>query len=172
MLTVPGHSRSIGCSLGGASYRGYPGEVLSVRRHFLFSTVLAAAIGLVSATAALADVRIRIDKSSQTMTVAVDGYAQYYWPVSTAKRGYSTPTGSWRPFRLEPSWYSRKYDNAPMPHSIFFTGGYAIHGTTHVGQLGRPASRGCVRLHPSHARTLFALVRSYGMKRTRISITN
>jgi hypothetical protein len=172
MLTPSGHIRSLGRSLGGTVYREHPGEVSSVRRHFLVSAVVAAAIGFFFSSAALADVRIRIDKSSQSMTVAVDGFVQYSWPVSTAKRGYSTPTGSWRPFRLEPSWYSRKYDNAPMPHSIFFTGGYAIHGTTHVGQLGRPASRGCVRLHPSHARALFALVRSYGMKSTRITITN
>lgn len=106
------------------------------------------------------------------MTVAVDGWSQYQWPVSTAKRGYYTPTGTWRPKRLERSWYSRKYDNAPMPNSIFFLGGYAIHGTTHVKQLGRPASRGCIRLHPAHARELFGLVRQYGMGRTRITITN
>jgi lipoprotein-anchoring transpeptidase ErfK/SrfK len=134
--------------------------------------VLAAATVLLSTLPALADVRIRVDKSSQTMTVAVDGWSQYRWPVSTAKRGYHTPTGSWRPKRLERSWYSRKYDNAPMPNSIFFLGGYAIHGTTHVSQLGRPASRGCIRLHPAHARELFALVRQYGMGRTRITITN
>lgn len=143
-----------------------------MRHRLAFATAIAAAFAFLSALPAWADVRIRIDKSSQTMTVAVDGWSQYQWPVSTAKRGYYTPTGSWRPFRLERSWYSRKYDNAPMPHSIFFTGGYAIHGTVHVSQLGRPASRGCIRLHPSHARELFALVRQYGMKNTRITITN
>jgi len=132
----------------------------------------AAIMGLHSVSPASADVRVRIDKSSQVMTVWVNGYAQYQWPVSTAKRGYYTPTGSWRPFRLEPTWYSRKYDNAPMPSSIFFTGGYAIHGTTYASQLGRPASRGCVRLHPANARLLFSLVRSHGMKNTRITITN
>lgn len=143
-----------------------------MRNRLLLTAAVAGAVALLSSLPALADVRIRIDKSSQTMTVAVDGWVQYQWAVSTAKRGYYTPTGSWRPFRLEPNWYSRKYDNAPMPSSIFFTGGYAIHGTTYVGQLGRPASRGCVRLHPANARELFALVRQYGMKNTRISITN
>ncbi len=140
-------------------------------RSFLAAAILGA-VALLSSLPAWADVRIRIDKSSQTMTVNVDGWSQYQWPVSTAKRGYYTPTGSWRPFRLERSWYSRKYDNAPMPNSIFFLGGYAIHGTTHVSQLGRPASRGCIRLHPAHARELFALVRQYGMRQTRITITN
>lgn len=143
-----------------------------MRNRSLVAAGLAALFAVVSSLPALADVRIRIDKSSQTMTVAVNGWAQYQWAVSTAKRGYSTPTGTWRPFRLERSWYSRKYDNAPMPNSIFFTGGYAIHGTVHVSQLGRPASRGCIRLHPAHARQLFALVSQYGMGRTRITITN
>ncbi len=143
-----------------------------MRSRSLIAAVIAGALFVLSSFPALADVRIRVDKSTQTMTVSVDGWSQYQWPVSTAKRGYYTPTGSWRPFRLERSWYSRKYDNAPMPNSIFFLGGYAIHGTTHVSQLGRPASRGCIRLHPAHARELFALVRQYGMRQTRITITN
>lgn len=147
-------------------------EEFRVRNRLFVTVVMAAAVAMFSSLPASADVRVRVDKSSQTMTVAVDGWVQYQWPVSTAKRGYYTPTGSWRPFRLEPNWYSRKYDNAPMPNSIFFTGGYAIHGTVHVSQLGGPASRGCVRLHPAHARELFALVRQHGMKNTRISITN
>lgn len=143
-----------------------------MRYRHLVAAGLVGLFALLSSLPAFADVRIRIDKSSQTMTVAVDGWTQYQWPVSTAKRGYYTPTGTWRPFRLERSWYSRKYDNAPMPNSIFFTGGYAIHGTVHVSQLGRPASRGCIRLHPAHARELFAVVSQYGMNRTRITITN
>lgn len=143
-----------------------------MRKRLLIAAAIAGAATLLSSLPAFADIRIRVDKSSQTMTVNIDGWSQYQWPVSTAKRGYHTPTGSWRPFRLEPHWYSRKYDNAPMPNSIFFTGGYAIHGTTYVSQLGRPASRGCIRLHPAHARELFALVRQYGMKQTRITITN
>lgn len=143
-----------------------------MRNGSVITAAVAGVLAFMSAMPALADVRIRVDKSSQTMTVAVDGWVQHQWAVSTAKRGYYTPSGSWRPFRLEPNWYSRKYDNAPMPSSIFFTGGYAIHGTVHVSQLGRPASRGCIRLHPANARELFALVRQYGMKNTRITITN
>jgi hypothetical protein len=86
-----------------------------VHQRVLVAAILAAVFAVVCITPAAADVRIRVDKSSQTMTVAVDGWVQHQWPVSTAKSGYYTPTGTWRPTRLEPSWYSRKYDNAPMP---------------------------------------------------------
>jgi hypothetical protein len=116
------------------------------------------ALGCAAAAPAAAQVQISVDKSAQQMTVTVDGEVRHVWRVSTARSGYRTPTGTWRPTRLHASWYSRKYDNAPMPHSIFFVGGYAIHGTYETGKLGRPASRGCVRLSPSNARTLFALV--------------
>lgn len=92
------------------------------------------------------------------MHVYVDGFQRFVWPVSTARRGYVTPVGTYRPQRLEPMWYSRKYDNSPMPHSIFFRGGYAIHGTEAVRRLGTPASHGCVRLLPSNAATLYSLV--------------
>ncbi len=121
---------------------------------------------------AQADVRVRIDKSSQTMTVWVDGSYYSSWPVSTGRRGYSTPGGSFRPSRLEPRWYSRKYDNAPMHNAIFFHGGFAIHATNYVSTLGQAASHGCVRLHPSHARELYSLVKTYGARSTRITITN
>ena len=86
--------------------------------------------------------------------------------------GYHTPRGAWRPYSLKKMHYSRKYDNSPMPHSIFFLGGYAIHGTGYVKSLGRPASHGCIRLHPQNASRLFNLVRKHGMKSTRIVITN
>jgi lipoprotein-anchoring transpeptidase ErfK/SrfK len=91
--------------------------------------------------------------------------------VSTARGGYVTPTGNFRPTRLERVWFSRKYDNSPMPNSVFFKGGYAIHGTQYVKSLGRPASHGCVRLHPDNARTLYNLVQSTGAKNTAIRIT-
>lgn len=121
---------------------------------------------------AVADtVTARIDLSDQRMRVYVDGARKYTWPVSTARSGYHTPTGTFRPTRLHVQWYSRKYDMAPMPHSIFFYGGYAIHGTDQIRSLGRPASHGCVRLHPDNARTLFNLVRSNGKANTRIVIT-
>jgi hypothetical protein len=119
---------------------------------------------------AQAQVSISVDKSTQTMTVMVDGAVRYVWPVSTGRAGHRTPNGSWSPTRMHREYYSRKYDNAPMPHAIFFTGGYAIHGTYETGKLGRPASRGCVRLSPANARTLFALVQSEGRGNTRIAI--
>ncbi|ADH88386.1 ErfK/YbiS/YcfS/YnhG family protein [Ancylobacter novellus DSM 506] len=113
----------------------------------------------------------QINLSRQRMEVTVDGVPRYSWPISTARRGYRTPVGSYRPQRMYRRYFSRKYDNAPMPYSIFFNGGYAIHGTTDLKRLGRPASHGCVRLHPSNAATLFALVKEYGAGNTRIIVT-
>lgn len=113
---------------------------------------------------------VQIDLSDQRMRVHDSARVLYSWPVSTARSGYCTPVGTYRPIRLERMWYSTIYDNAPMPHSIFFRGGYAIHGTTDIAGLGQPASHGCVRLHPDHARTLFELVLEYGRNATRIVI--
>ncbi|MBS1166772.1 MAG: hypothetical protein H6R00_2797 [Proteobacteria bacterium] len=115
-------------------------------------------------------VMVRVDISSQTMTVLVHGKVAYVWKVSTARRGYATPTGFWTPYRMHVMWRSRKYDNAPMPHSIFFNGGFAIHATPYVTRLGSPASHGCVRLHPDNAKALFALVKQYGPSTVRVSI--
>jgi lipoprotein-anchoring transpeptidase ErfK/SrfK len=121
--------------------------------------------------AASATVTARISLSQQRMYVSVDGIPRYTWAVSTARKGYRTPVGSFRPQRLERMWYSRKYDMSPMPHSVFFRGGYAIHGTNYVKSLGRPASHGCVRLAPGNAAALYSLVRKHGMGGTRIIIT-
>jgi lipoprotein-anchoring transpeptidase ErfK/SrfK len=118
------------------------------------------------------EVEIHIDISNQTMTVDVDGWTYGRWKVSTARNGYYTPRGSWRPFLLKRMHYSRKYDNSPMPNSIFFLGGYAIHATYYINQLGRPASHGCIRLHPQNAAKLYALVQKHGMSATRITISN
>jgi lipoprotein-anchoring transpeptidase ErfK/SrfK len=117
-----------------------------------------------------ARVVVQIDKSSQRMSVSVDGAPRYAWPVSTGRRGYGTPSGVFRPQMMARRWYSKKYYNSPMPHSIFFYHGYAIHGTTDIRRLGGPASHGCVRLHPSHAATLYALVERDGRGNTRIEI--
>lgn len=133
-------------------------------------TILAASAVLLSTFSANADVVIRVDKTAQRLTVAVDGQPTYSWPVSTARWGYNTPNGTYHPERLEKSWYSRKYDMSPMPHSIFFDGGYAIHGSYEVSRLGRPASHGCIRLSPGHAATLFALVKEHRGD-TRIVVT-
>jgi lipoprotein-anchoring transpeptidase ErfK/SrfK len=102
--------------------------------------------------------------------VAVDGETRHLWRVSTGRRGYGTPTGRFRPQWLARMHYSRKYDNSPMPYSIFFHHGFAIHGTQYTRRLGRVASHGCVRLHPSNAATLFSLVKRHGMSKTRIVI--
>lgn len=135
-----------------------------------FALVIMAALGT-TVPASAAAVIAQVDLSSQRMTVMVNGRTQYTWKVSTGKWGYGTPSGTYRPQRLERSWYSRKYDMAPMPYAIFFHGGYAIHGTTSIGRLGRRASHGCIRLHPSNASRLFTLVKQYGMGNTRVVIT-
>ena len=121
-------------------------------------------------TPVMAQTDITISKRHQMMQVDSD-YGSYQWPVSTARRGYYTPTGTFHPYSLQPIHYSRKYDNAPMPHSIFFSGGYAIHATPHTGNLGRPASHGCVRLSPGNAATLYGIV-SRDRGDTTIRITN
>jgi hypothetical protein len=121
---------------------------------------------------ARADIRVVISKSSQQMAVSVDGAAPYIWTISTGKPGYTTPSGNFNAIRLEEVYYSKKYDDAPMPNAVFFYGGYAIHGTLEERRLGRPVSHGCVRLSRANAVTLFGLVRAHGMSRTRIVISD
>ena len=135
-----------------------------------FLTLSAAVLSGGSASAGL---DIYIDKSSQRMTVAVNGVKRYNWPVSTAKLGYTTPSGTFTPFRLERDHFSQEWDDAPMPHSIFFTyQGHAIHGSYQTARLGRPASHGCVRLAPQNAATLFSLVTRAGLGNTRITVAD
>lgn len=130
--------------------------------------VLALAFGALPALAR--DVTVVVDLSTQSMVVSVNGEVQYNWAVSSGKRGFRTPTGNYGPIRMHRRYYSQKYDNAPMPYSIFFHGGYAIHGTTHVNALGSAASHGCVRLSTEHAAMLYELVRQYGAGNTSIRI--
>lgn len=134
-------------------------------RRFVLSCLLA----LLPMTAASADILVRIDRASQRMAVSVDGQARYTWVISTGTGG-GPPSGSYGPQRLERKWNSRKYGWAPMPYSIFFHGNYAIHGTNQIRRLGRPASKGCVRLHPDNAAILFALVQKHGFAATRIVV--
>jgi lipoprotein-anchoring transpeptidase ErfK/SrfK len=115
-------------------------------------------MAMLASMPAFAETNITISKSHQLMQVDSD-YGSYQWRVSTARKGYYTPTGTFHPYSLQLMHYSKKFDNAPMPHSIFFSGGYAIHATPHVGALGRPASHGCVRLSPSNAATLYSIVK-------------
>jgi hypothetical protein len=135
-------------------------------------TALAVLLAASVPRAAWADVQITVDKASQRMAVSVDGQPRYSWPVSTGLGGYDTPSGSYRPFRMERSHFSREWDDAPMPYALFFTNqGHAIHGTNHVRNLGRAASHGCVRLSVRNAATLFTLVKAQGMGSTRVVIT-
>src|SRR5258706_10060201 len=130
------------------------------------------ALMLFAAGAAQAKVAITVDKNTQTMTVAVDGVERYQWPVWGGLPSYETPNGSFRTFRMEEDHYSKEFDDAPMPHSIFFTKiGHAIHGTDSVNRLGSPASHGCVRLSRDNASTLYALVQQEGVLNTTVTLT-
>src|SRR5437588_13028464 len=137
-------------------------------------SVIVALAGLTFAacTSAEAKVSITVDKDAQQMTVAVDGVERYHWPVSTGIPSYETPNGSFKTFRMEDVHYSKEFDDAPMPHSIFFTKiGHAIHGTDSESKLGTPASHGCVRLSKANAATLYALVQEQGVLNTSVTLT-
>lgn len=134
------------------------------------ASALAGAMLLASAPAA-ADILVNISKSSQRMSVLVDGTARYNWKVSTGTKRYTTPSGVYKPQWLARKWRSKQYNNAPMPHAIFFHRGYAVHGTTEVGRLGNPASHGCVRLHPENAALLYSLVEKQ-MAQTRLVVSD
>ena len=115
---------------------------------------------------------INIDKSRQEMTVFVDGIEKYTWPVSTGKRGYSTPSGTYTASSMNEIWYSKQWDNAPMPHAIFYMkDGHAIHGTLEERNLGKPASHGCVRISRANATALYALVKETGLKNTQVVLS-
>jgi hypothetical protein len=131
----------------------------------------AAFLLVIAAPVVHADVLIVIDKSTQQARVISDGALVHVFKTSTGKYGNGTPNGSFGVERMHRHWYSRKYDDAPMPHAIFFYEGYAIHGTTETSRLGRPASHGCVRLHPKDAAALFALVREQGRANTSVVVT-
>ncbi len=140
---------------------------LPFSRTIIFTAVLLSAAAYDGALAAVA---VQVQLSSQTMKVTVDGAQFANWPVSTARRGYRTPTGTYAPYSLERMHYSKLYDYTPMPYSIFFHTGYAIHGTYDVRHLGYPVSHGCIRLSPGHARSLFELISTQGRQNTTIEI--
>jgi L,D-transpeptidase catalytic domain len=140
----------------------------------LMRTILVTIAGLMlfAGSPALANVAITVNKDTQTMTVAVDGVTKYRWPVSTGIPSRETPNGSFKAFRMEADHFSKEFDDAPMPHSIFFTKiGHAIHGTMSEGRLGTPASHGCVRLSRANATTLYALVQEQGVLNTSVTLT-
>ena len=130
--------------------------------------ILAAILALSTAVVAQ-EVDITIDLSEQEMYVQTP-IGNALWPVSTGREGYRTPRGVYQPYRMAKMHYSSKYENAPMPHSIFFHGGYAIHATYDIKRLGRPASHGCVRLAPRDAQWLYHIVKEYGQENTTIVV--
>ena len=140
------------------------------RHRIAFAAFTLGALALSSA--AQAAVQITIDKSAQLMIVERDGRPLYHWPVSTGRSGFDTPSGRFKAFRMERDHFSKEWDDAPMPFSIFFTPkGHAIHGSLDTKNIGRPASHGCVRLTPANAEKLFALVQEDGVLNTTVTLT-
>src|ERR1700744_1906642 len=152
---------------------GFAAQKQGLEAESLMRTLLVAVAGLMLAgSPALAKVDITVNKDTQTMTVAVDGVAKYRWPVSTGIPSRETPNGTFKAFRMEADHFSKEFDAAPMPHSIFFTKiGHAIHGTMSEGRLGTPAPPGCVRLSRANATTLYALVQEQGVLNTTVTLT-
>ncbi len=132
----------------------------------LLAFIVASVGGLGAAHAGL---EARVDLGTQRMIVRTSDGETHNWAISSGRKGYRTPTGTYRPIRLEKKWYSRKY-GGNMPNAVFFRGGYAVHATGAVGMLGRPASHGCIRLHPANAAKFFALVQKHGKGGTRIAL--
>ena len=147
-------------------------KAYSILKNGILASVLLASMSI-SASAAASGMKLLvvISKVSQHMTVTVDGQRQYEWLVSTGGAGYDTPSGTFHPFRLEKDHFSKEWDDAPMPYSMFFTGeGHAIHGSYHIARLGTRASHGCIRLAPQNAAALYALVEKAGFKNTTFQI--
>lgn len=132
--------------------------------------IAAAAVALMLPMQAKAELLVTVSKLQQQTSVVVDGEEFYRWPVSTGTRGHETPTGQFRPARLERHWYSRQYSLTPMPWAMFFHRGYAMHGTMEAYNLGRPASHGCVRLRPDKAAILYSLMRRHGLAHTKVVV--
>jgi len=146
--------------------------VLAVMFAFPASAQISSDSETQSTHAAGAAVLINIDKTKQKMTIFLDGAKKYDWPVSTGRAGYSTPSGTYTATSMNEVWYSKEWDNSPMPHSIFFMkDGHAIHGSYEVKTLGKPVSHGCVRISPENATTLYALVEKNGLENTEVVLT-
>lgn len=140
-------------------------------RKFLLATLASFSFCFMAAAAEAGTIVARINISKQTMTVTQNGFVRYQWKVSTARKGYVTPVGNYRAYWASRHHRSRKYDNAPMPYAIFFNGGYAVHATYDLKRLGRPASHGCVRLHPDNAAVFFGLAQKVGLSNTKVVIS-
>jgi lipoprotein-anchoring transpeptidase ErfK/SrfK len=144
---------------------------MEIRMRFKTLAAAALALALSAGVAAASKVVVSISKVNQKMSVKVDGETKYVWLVSTGAGKYATPSGKFRPFRLEKEHFSKEWDDAPMPNSIFFTGqGHAVHGSFHTKRLGTAASHGCIRLAPANAAILFALVSKNGLSNTTIEV--
>lgn len=145
-----------------------------VRKFALMGALLVGVFlaGAMFAAPARADVVAIIDIHTQNVTVKVNGFTRHVFPASTARPGFFTPIGTFKAEKMFVIAYSSLYNNAPMPHSVFFHYGWAIHGTTDVAKLGRPASAGCVRLHPESAKILFELIKTYGQENAQIVVLN
>src|SRR5262249_17963489 len=149
----------------------HSGDIIMRLSEAVLPCAIAATL-VIAATTAKAAVLIQIDKSAQRMTVSVDGAERWNWPVSTGAAGYTTPSGSFKPFRMEATHFSKEWDDAPMPHSMFFTKiGHAIHGTYDAAHLGHAVSHGCVRLSVANATQLYQLVKAEGMPNTQVVIS-
>jgi len=139
-------------------------------RALYFALLISFAGSLFATDVEAARLEAHVDISQQKMKVYKNGRLKYVWPVSTARRGKVTPTGQWSAKWLSKHHKSSRYNNAPMPHSIFYSGNFAIHGTNQISRLGRPASAGCVRLHPDNARVLFNMAQRVGLKNMKVRI--
>ena len=144
---------------------------MKLTTNLLRAALVVSALTASSVSALATKIDIVINKISQKMTVTIDGEKEYVWLVSTGGQGYDTPSGTYHPFRFEKEHFSKEWDDAPMPYSMFFTGrGHAIHGSYHIKRLGTRASHGCVRLAPENAALLFSLVTKAGSSNTTITV--
>jgi len=147
------------------------GDLMGLRKAFAGAAIAAVLLVGAAVSADAAALVANVDITTQTMTVKKYGKVIHTWKVSTARGGFVTPAGEWRPYRMHKMWHSRKYEMAPMPFAVFYHGGYAVHGTTAVSRLGTPASHGCVRLETANAETFYTLVKELGPGNTRIVVT-
>lgn len=147
------------------------GDLMGLRKAFAGAAIAAVLLLGAAVSADAAALVANVDITTQTMTVKKYGKVIHTWKVSTARGGFVTPAGEWRPYRMHKMWHSRKYEMAPMPFAVFYHGGYAVHGTTAVSRLGTPASHGCVRLETANAETFYTLVKELGPGNTRIVVT-
>lgn len=100
------------------------------------------------------EIRIFLDR--QYFGAYEKGRLLFWGPVSSGRKTYRTPPGKFFVNYKQRHKLSIKYDNAPMPFSINFYGGYFMHQQSLPGY---PASHGCVRLLMTDAERLFNWVK-------------